>query len=51
MVKTKLLNIIKKNKETIKERERKRYRSMTDIEANGKKSLERYCKLKAHYKE
>ena len=53
MVKKKLLNIIKKNKEMIKKRERDRYKSMADIERNEKinKSLERYYKLKAHYKE
>ena len=41
-----------KNKET-KRREKGRYRSMTDIERNEKKrkSLERYHKLKAQYKE
>ena len=43
----------KKNKEMMKNREKTRYRSMTDIERNGKKRkpLERYCKLKAQYKE
>ena len=42
-----------KNKETIKKREADRYRSTTDIERNEKKrkSLERYYKLKAQYKE
>ena len=42
-----------KNKETIKNREKDSYRSMTDIERNEKKrkSLERYYKLKAQYKE
>ena len=42
-----------KNKETIKKREKDRDRSMTDIERNEKKrkSLERYYKLKAQYKE
>ena len=37
----------------MKNREKTRYRSMTDIERNGKKRkpLERYCKLKAQYKE
>ena len=42
-----------KNKETIKERQIKRYRSMTDKERNEKikKSLGRYYKLKAQYKE
>ena len=42
-----------KNKETIKKREKYRYRSMTDIERNEKKrkSLGRYYKLKAQYKE
>ena len=37
----------------IKERERNRYRSMTDIERNEKKrkSLDRYYKLKVQYKE
>ena len=36
-----------------KKREKERYRSMTDIERNEKKrkSLERYYKLKAQYKE
>ena len=42
-----------KNKEMIKKREKDRYRSMTWIERNEKKrkSLERYYKLKAQYKE
>ena len=42
-----------KNKETIKNREKDSYRSMTDIERNEekRKSLERYYKLKAQYKE
>ena len=42
-----------KNKERIKSREEDRYRSMTDIERSEKKrkSLERYYKLKAQYKE
>ena len=42
-----------KNKEMIKKREKDRYRSMTDVERNEKKrkSLERYYKLKAQYKE
>ena len=42
-----------KNKEMIKKREKDRYRSMTVIERNAKKrkSMERYYKLKAQYKE
>ena len=42
-----------KNKEMIEKREKDRYRSMTDIDRNEKKrkSLERYYKLKAQYKE
>ena len=42
-----------KNKDKIKRREKDSYRSMTDIERNEKKrkSLERYYKLKAQYKE
>ena len=42
-----------KKKETIKKREKDRYRSMTDIERNDekRKSLERYYKLKVQYKE
>ena len=41
------------NKEMIKKRERDRYKSMTDIERNEQinKSLNRYYKLKAQYKE
>ena len=52
MVKKKLFCIIKKTKR-IKSREEDRYRSMTDIERSEKKrkSLERYYKLKAQYKE
>ena len=52
MVKKKLLCIIKKQRDD-KKRENDRYRSMTDIERNEKKrkSLERYYKLKAQYKE
>ena len=43
----------RKNKGTIKERERKRYKSMTNIERNEKikKSSDRYYKLKSQYKE
>ena len=53
VVKKKLLCIIKKKNETIKKREKDRYRSMTDIERNDekRKSLERYYKLKVQYKE
>ena len=52
MVKKKLLCIIKNQRDDEK-REKDRYRSMTDIERNEKKrkSLERYYKLKAQYKE
>ena len=53
VVEKKLFCSIKKNKETMKKREKDRYRSMTDIERNEKKikSLERYYKLKAQCKE
>ena len=37
MVKKKLLCIIKKKQRNDKKREKDRYRSMTDIERNGKK--------------
>ena len=52
VVKKKLLCIIKNQRDDEK-REKDRYRSMTDIERNEKKrkSLERYYKLKAQYKE
>ena len=41
------------NKERIKKRDRDRYESMTDIKRNEKikKSLDRYYKLNAQYKE
>ena len=55
VVKKKLLCIIKKKQRNnkIKKREKDRHRSMIDIERNEKKrkSLERYYKLKAQYKE
>ena len=43
----------KKKQRNNKKREKDKYRSMTDIERNEKKrkSLERYYKLKAQYKE
>ena len=51
--KEKAAKCYQKNKEKIKKRERDRYNSMTDIKRTEKiqKSLDRYYKLKAQYKE
>ena len=53
VVKKRQLSIIKKNKELIKEKERNKYMMISKEERNKikERSLERYYKLKAQYKE